>query len=187
MYECSDQLLSSSCGFSFFFFFKIKHQKLKYSILETAWYSFVFSAQFLQQTTKTESSKTPLITFIPLTFHNQHNHPIMDPSISLTVKISESPERLLKMFALIGRSYCSTENLYPCFLNSETWSPYTAILFCLNWKNKTSCAGCKKDSGKGMCVYTSVSQPPGRGPVPCPGINYTGPREILLEFVILVF
>jgi hypothetical protein len=31
--------------------------------------------------------------------------------------------------------------------------------------------------------YTSVSQPPGRGPVPGPGIKYTGPRE----FVILVF
>ena len=26
-------------------------------------------------------------------------------------------------------------------------------------------------------VYVSVSQPPGRGPVPGPGINYTGPRE----------
>ena len=24
--------------------------------------------------------------------------------------------------------------------------------------------------------YVSVSQPPGRGPVPDPGINYTGPR-----------
>jgi len=36
-------------------------------------------------------------------------------------------------------------------------------------------------------VYCSVSQPPGRGPVPGPGINYTGPREILLEFVTLVF
>ena len=33
----------------------------------------------------------------------------------------------------------------------------------------------------------SVSQPPGRSPVPGPGINYTGPREVLLEFVILVF
>jgi len=30
-------------------------------------------------------------------------------------------------------------------------------------------------------AYSSVSQPPG------PGINYTGPREVLLEFVILVF
>ena len=36
-------------------------------------------------------------------------------------------------------------------------------------------------------LYTSVSKLPGRGPVPGPGINYTGPREILLEFVILVF
>jgi len=26
-------------------------------------------------------------------------------------------------------------------------------------------------------LYTSVSQPPGRGSVPGPGINYTGPRE----------
>ena len=32
-------------------------------------------------------------------------------------------------------------------------------------------------------LYTSVSQPPGRGPVPYPGINYTGPRGILLELV----
>jgi len=30
-------------------------------------------------------------------------------------------------------------------------------------------------------LWGSVSQPPG------PGINYTGPREVLLEFVILVF
>jgi hypothetical protein len=36
-------------------------------------------------------------------------------------------------------------------------------------------------------VSCGVSQPPGRGPVPGPGINYTGPREVLLEFVILVF
>jgi len=35
--------------------------------------------------------------------------------------------------------------------------------------------------------YGSVSQPPDRGPVPDPGINYTGPRGVLLEFVILVF
>jgi len=35
--------------------------------------------------------------------------------------------------------------------------------------------------------YGSVSEPPGRGPVPGPGIDYTGPREVLLEFVILVF
>jgi len=34
--------------------------------------------------------------------------------------------------------------------------------------------------------YISVSQPPARGPVPGPGINYTGPREVLLEFVMLV-
>ena len=35
--------------------------------------------------------------------------------------------------------------------------------------------------------YTSVSQPPGRGPVPGPGINYTGPCDVLLECDILVF
>jgi hypothetical protein len=34
---------------------------------------------------------------------------------------------------------------------------------------------------------TSVSQPPGRGPVPGIGINYNRPREVPLEFVILVF
>ena len=30
---------------------------------------------------------------------------------------------------------------------------------------------------------TSYSQPPGRGPVPGPGINYTGSREIFLELI----
>jgi hypothetical protein len=38
-----------------------------------------------------------------------------------------------------------------------------------------------------MVLYASVSQPPGRGLVPVPVINYTGPREVLLEFAILVF
>jgi hypothetical protein len=38
-----------------------------------------------------------------------------------------------------------------------------------------------------LIIWTSVSQPPGRGPVPSPVINYTGLREVLLEFVILVF
>jgi len=36
-------------------------------------------------------------------------------------------------------------------------------------------------------IYCSVAQKSGRCPVPGPGINYTGPREVLLEFVILVF
>jgi len=38
-----------------------------------------------------------------------------------------------------------------------------------------------------FALYGNVSQPPGRGLVPGPGINYTGPREVLLEVVILVF
>jgi len=52
-----------------------------------------------------------------------------------------------------------------------------------------------REAGGVLCVenelnnifYTSISKPPARGPVPGPGINYTGPREVLLEFVILVF
>jgi len=36
-------------------------------------------------------------------------------------------------------------------------------------------------------LYGGVSQPLGRGLVLGPGINYTGPREALLEFVILFF
>jgi len=43
------------------------------------------------------------------------------------------------------------------------------------------------DPGAHPDSYTSVSQRPDRGPVPGPGFNYTGPREVLLEFVILVF
>jgi len=38
-----------------------------------------------------------------------------------------------------------------------------------------------------LTLYVNVSQPPSRGPVSGPGINCTGPREVLLEFVILVF
>ena len=34
-----------------------------------------------------------------------------------------------------------------------------------------------------ILIYSSVSQPPGRGLVLGPGINYTGPREILLELI----
>jgi hypothetical protein len=41
---------------------------------------------------------------------------------------------------------------------------------------------CRRMAGErhGMCesAYTSVSQPPGRGPVLGPGISYTGPREV---------
>jgi len=32
-------------------------------------------------------------------------------------------------------------------------------------------------------LYKTVSQPPSCGPVPGPGINYTGPREIPLELI----
>jgi len=51
-------------------------------------------------------------------------------------------------------------------------------------------AGCVSKFGifrilEGYCgTYNSVSQPPGRGPVPELSINYTGPREVLLAFVI---
>ena len=36
-------------------------------------------------------------------------------------------------------------------------------------------------------LQNNVSQPLGRGPLPGPGINFTGMQEILLEFVILFF
>jgi len=49
---------------------------------------------------------------------------------------------------------------------------------------------CIREQKDGKCtlqkaegVYNSVSQPPGRGPVPSPGINCIGPREILLELI----
>jgi hypothetical protein len=44
---------------------------------------------------------------------------------------------------------------------------YTLWLLALNIVNKVF-----------HVLYISVSQPPGRSPVPGPGINYTGPREI---------
>jgi hypothetical protein len=55
-------------------------------------------------------------------------------------------------------------------------------------ENLASIHTASSKSAEGHAVsYASVSQPLGRGPVPGPGINYTGPREILLEFIILVF
>jgi hypothetical protein len=45
----------------------------------------------------------------------------------------------------------------------------------------------KSRHGSYQSFYYGVSQPPGRGPVPGPGINYTGQGEVLLEVVILVF
>jgi len=38
-----------------------------------------------------------------------------------------------------------------------------------------------------LSTVASVSQTPARGPVPGPGLNYIGLREVLLEDVILVF
>jgi len=40
-----------------------------------------------------------------------------------------------------------------------------------------------KSASANVSFYTTVSQPPGRGPVPGPGINYTGPRAILPELI----
>ena len=40
-----------------------------------------------------------------------------------------------------------------------------------------------KRESQACSMYGSVSQPPGRSPVPGPGINYTGLREILLELI----
>ena len=58
----------------------------------------------------------------------------------------------------------------------------------LEWERNLNVSGLQlRDNFWAQIFYVSVSQPPGRGPVPGPGINYTGPREVLLEFVILVF
>jgi len=53
--------------------------------------------------------------------------------------------------------------------------------------NVVDCDGKRNENEWGRDVYDSVSQQPGRGPVPGPGSSYTGPREVLLENVILVF
>jgi hypothetical protein len=42
-------------------------------------------------------------------------------------------------------------------------------------------------NARNIMTTTSVSQPPGHGPVSGLGINYTDPREVLLKVVILVF
>ena len=57
--------------------------------------------------------------------------------------------------------------------------PSSCVNWAINWH--------KGVGGVQLSAFSSVSQPPGRGPVPGPGFNYTGPREVFLEFVILVF
>jgi len=45
----------------------------------------------------------------------------------------------------------------------------------------TACVG--GDLSRLQTIQTSVSQPPGLGPVPDSGIIYSGQREILLELI----
>ena len=59
-----------------------------------------------------------------------------------------------------------------------------SVLLAAKYRLDTSIAPNSED---GETFKSSVSQSPGRGPVPGPGINYTGPREVFLEFVILDF
>jgi len=49
------------------------------------------------------------------------------------------------------------------------------------------CVLCASQNKQRLFPNTGVSQPPGRGPVLGPGINYTRPREVLLEFVTYNF
>ena len=64
------------------------------------------------------------------------------------------------------------------------WAVVNAVM---NFRLSLKAANLLTSFQRIVLLYDSVSQPSGRVPVPGPGINYTGPREILLEFVILVF
>jgi len=80
---------------------------------------------------------------------------------------------------------CSCSSNSPVFKTPEIWGIRRCVTFHGVGRRLVTDV-----SGETVCLsvsYPSISQPPARGPVPGPGINYTGPREVLLEFVILVF
>jgi len=58
-------------------------------------------------------------------------------------------------------------------------NPSSGVNLAINWH--------KGVGGVQLSAISRVSHPPGRGPVPGPGFNYTGPREVFPEYVILVF
>ena len=73
---------------------------------------------------------------------------------SVSTLLQDQQCKLLHMFSLMKPPHCAA---------IFTWHPPSV--------------------GTTFLVYTSVSQPLGCSPVPGPGMNYTGPREILLELI----
>jgi len=82
---------------------------------------------------------------------------------------------------------CPCQSLISHFQDSHQAFLGTEVVLGINPGRTSPCFSYPPLITTASRVYTSVSHPPGRGPVPGSGINYIGPREGLLEFVILVF
>ena len=89
------------------------------------------------------------------------------------------------IFILLFDEIWVKRNTELCLLNKHKlsitdYNSYGRIMHKVLQKSKRRL---KTLRGQKDVIYFSVSQPPGRGPVPGPGISYTGPREVLLELI----
>jgi len=122
------------------------------------------------------SNTCPTRYFNPVMLHEINwLHPIHDRPFCILS--SHTPEATFFLFQwhmcenhLFSCAAFHTTSTHCCY--NYRMSPHHLIwLFIL--ANLTTC----------HILYASVSQPPGRGLVPGPGINYTGPWEILLKLI----
>jgi len=91
-----------------------------------------------------------------------------DTNTAMTgVQITRQPQHFTKCHSTITLTIKPTQRkqICMCYINTA----------------KTKRSSMPSPHRSSSMSYISVSQPPG------PGINYTGPREVLLEFVISVF
>jgi len=82
-------------------------------------------------------------------------------------------------------SLCPSSGVLDHILLHMVFSTWCAG-WCLRKPGSRPCALCRGCYLNNI-LYISVSQPLGCGLVPGPGINYTRPRQFLLEFVTLAF
>ena len=131
---------------------------------------------------------------------SQNQHSLMRESNSLLEKRQEATAPFLSgnlgeksshsLPLTLNRNVHQKETLFRNAAKSEVMRK-DKLHFSGCWHTNQSSAKSNRvwltETQHNQIYYCSVSQPLGRGPVPGPGINYTGPREVLLEVVTLVF
>jgi hypothetical protein len=105
-------------------------------------------------------------------------------SLSTTRRISTDSNSVLHSTRSTKRTEREAKRSFTCCTHIwNKWVYFNIILLTLGLSKLVSFLQARHSVylWSGHMLYISVSQPPGRGPVPDPGINYTGPREVLLE------